>query len=169
MERGNMFPTREQLMSKPLNVVRALDVRTKEEENLLQEVVNIKLGQRGVDPESLNRNRILRDEKGRPVEIKTKEQEDHYQKLIDAEMERLKPKPIEVVLSEPELEQKIAEIETKQEEITSFVTSDAVAPIILTEELKAKLTSDAPILIKKFCEFCDSKGVKHKLNCTRPQ
>ena len=28
---------------------------------------------------------------------------------------------------------------------------------------------DEKIYDKPFCNFCDSKGVRHKLNCTRPQ
>jgi hypothetical protein len=40
----------------------------------------------------------------------------------------------------------------------------------LTPEQRANLTSTAPFTEKlKFCEYCDSKGVRHMKNCTRSQ
>jgi hypothetical protein len=148
------FPTREELLKMPLSHVRAQDIKTIEQEYLIQEIVNLKLGQQGIDGAMINRTAIVRDN-GKYVDIKTKEQENHFQALIDAETEKLKAKQQTILpLSEEVLEAKISEIEKKQEEIK------AVTPEIVNESLSIPE-------LKRFCEFCDSKGVRHKLNCTR--
>ena len=39
---------------------------------------------------------------------------------------------------------------------------------IKKEEKKARREAQFPKSGEKWCEFCDSKGVIHKVNCTRP-
>ncbi len=48
----------------------------------------------------------------------------------------------------------------EEKEIIFFVTPTVMEEIIEPGEV---------LEIKPFCNFCNSKGVRHKLNCTRPQ
>lgn len=99
-------------MKLPLQKIRLLDFKTKEEENIIQEVVNIKVSQ--LPPEtSVQRNDV--------PDIRTKEQEEHWQKIIDERNAALKPK-VEVTADETGIGIKVEEpieqqIEKKEEEL----------------------------------------------------
>jgi hypothetical protein len=66
-------------------------------------------------------------------------------------------------------------IQTQEEEAEAQrIIDERVAklrPQAVVEEVP-EVSQNLPIppveLKVKFCEFCDSKGVRHKLNCTRP-
>ena len=104
------------------------------------------------------------------IDIKTKEEEDLVQKVLD---EKRASMPVMIDLNIPssmtdnmtgEKEAKLqAEIDAKKAEARAkFVHTDVsdetttLEPIISSEK-------------KPFCQFCDSKGVRHKKNCTRVQ
>ena len=68
-------------------------------------------------------------------DIKTGEEEAHWQAIVDAKRESLKPKAVSMEQIVPDANQ-VADIQT------------TVEPVI-----------------KRFCEQCDSKGVRHKKDC----
>lgn len=109
--------TREKLMEMPIFQLRGLDIKTKEDELLVQEVLNEKLQN---EPRA-NNNRVLSSEK----------------------TDRLTP------LKEKELQAQL-----DGEPVSEPIASEPVVDL-------PKPTNS------KFCEFCDSKGVRHKKNCTR--
>ncbi len=138
------FPTREELMRKPLEAVRHLDIRTKEEEMLVQEVVNVRMSRIGVDSERIYRRDV--------PDIKTKEEEEFWQAKIDERMERAKAKPIEFENAE--------EARVSEEQVLEKITA------LEEERAQVEVTDNLTI---PFCEYCDSKGIRHKKECARPQ
>ena len=114
------FPTREELMLMPLNRLRStIDVKNKEEEMILQEVVSLKMGQTIPDTQ------IYR---GDVPDIKTKEDEEKWQKIIDERTNALKPK-VEVTADDSGIEIKIEakkeELQKVQDEIKSLTKCES--------------------------------------------
>jgi hypothetical protein len=103
------FPSMEELMAMPLYRLKLLDISTAEEEAMVQTAINAKV-QNSPAP-SLNKPLRIPD-------IKTGEEEKHWQGIVDAEREKLRPRPIN-----PEVK------------------------------------------VKRFCEQCNSRGVRHKKDC----
>ena len=80
-------------------------------------------------------------EKFHVPDIKTGEEEAHWQAIVDAEREKLKPPSISMEQIIPDATQ-VADIE---------VVSEPSEP--------------SELVVKRFCEHCDSKGVRHKKGC----
>ncbi len=129
-------------MKKPLSFLRNIDVRTGEEEKLLQAVINKKVV---AQPPS---STIYR---GDIPDIRTKEDEDKWQKIVDQRVEAKRPK---IVIDEA------AEEETDEDEIEDEEDE-------LTEDDKAVKSPKAQNPSKTFCESCDSKGKTHKKYCPK--
>lgn len=124
------FPTLEQLRTMPNAHFKGLNVTTKEQEEMIQQVVN----------ERLLKNPITKPiyTGDVPFAIKSKEEELKWQQILDERRAASQVKPVEMG-KEAELKIEIVELEAKKEALEA----------------------------KRFCEFCDSKGARHKSNCTR--
>jgi hypothetical protein len=113
---------REQLLEMPISQLRGLDIKEKEDELLVQEVLNEKLeSEPNLDP-------------NRPV-------------LSSSETDNLTPE------KERALQ---ARLDAEDEEVSA-------EPEVITEVIEP----ETPVVKKRFCQFCDSKAVRHKKECTR--
>lgn len=136
--------TREDMRLMPMHKLRHLDIRTAEQERMVQEVINEKL--------------IASPQVGNPLvfpasvtdAIKTPEDEALLQAKMDAHN----------AVNRAQLMGQEVELEDEEEE----EDEETVAIPLETESL-AEVT--APV--KVFCKFCDSKGGAHKKVCTRLQ
>ncbi len=106
----------------PIASLRMLDVQDKDEEDILQDVLDYKLSFRPAETVKINTAYI--------PDIKTPEEEAKWQKIID---EKVKPKP--------------------------YATQNQ-------RTIQESFSIDKN---ERFCEFCDSKGVRHKKDCKRPK
>ncbi len=111
--------TREQLLEMPISTLRALDIKTIEDEQLVQAVLNEKL-----QHEPNNFNRIT---------------------LPSEATDKMTPE------KEKELQAKL----------------DGTVTEITASETVAKTIEPTGTEVKAFCDFCTSKGVRHKKECTR--
>ncbi len=133
--------TREELMKMPLKIVRGLDIRTIEEEKLIQEVVNSRAS---VAQPVVKFNQIVPD-------IKNGEQEKEWQDKIDRFNSENTPVEAKIALAENELN--TIEKEVKEEVIVQPTT-------VMVDTTKGEI-------IKPFCDTCDSLGVRHKKVCPK--
>ncbi len=135
----------EKLHSMPLEVLRNLDIRSKDEEIILQAVVSEKMKSApiGSMPQLTPEEQKLLDS---PQLTPEKEKE------IQARLDERRAKYRSIVVGEktPSIEK--LQIENKD------ITGINPVPSEIQKEFS---------LEKKFCEFCTSKGVKHKKDCTR--
>ena len=118
---------KEKLKLMPIFQLKRLDIKTKEEELLIQEILNEKMqNEPKIDP-----NRIVFSSK--ETDAMTPEKEAQLQAIM---------------------EQKTKKVEVPQME--------------LTEPEVIKMADTVKEILKKpFCQFCNSKGVRHKKECTR--
>lgn len=93
----NSFPTREQLSGMSLNQLRLIDVQEKDEEDLLQEIISLKVA--AIPP-------VAEVFRGDFPDIVTPEQEENYQKIVD---ERAG-----IVKLETTVEEKVEEIKSPE-------------------------------------------------------
>ncbi len=84
----------------PLNVVRGQDIRSREEELAVQEVVNLRLETTPLDLD-IKRNDV--------PDIKTKEDEIKWQKIIDERTRKARGLPAEAIVVQPILTEVVAE------------------------------------------------------------
>ena len=114
--------TKEQLMEMPLNKLKLIDISSKEEEALVQAVINLKTID--IPPQTTVYNLDVPD-------IKTSEEEAKWQKIMDDRRAGLKPQ-VEVKSDASGIEIKVATIEgsgvinTK----TGEITSSEVKPVV---------------------------------------
>jgi hypothetical protein len=78
----NNFPTKEQLMGMSLAQLRLIDIQEKDEEELLQEIVLLK--QQEMPP-------VAKVFRGDIPDIKTPEQEAHFQEVVNQRTEAIQP------------------------------------------------------------------------------
>ena len=141
------FPSRDRLVGMSLERLRLVDVHDKEEELLLQEIVNSKLAVLPPQGEA-NRSDV--------PDIKTPEQEAEWQAKIDernaAIKNRYAPAP-DSTAGAPNSD-------------VPIITADALKPAQTFAELPVlgEVPGDATVA-KRFCDQCDSKGVRHKKEC----
>ena len=90
----NTFPSVEQLKAMDLNKLRNVDIRSDEEERIVQEIVDSKVSRQVIAHPT---NLIVPD-------IKTKEEEIYWQAKIDAEKEKVKNRGL-VAISEEAIEE----------------------------------------------------------------
>lgn len=140
IERGNMLPSKEELLTMPIAVLENQKIESKEEETLVQSILDQRRAQ--MPPQqNIYRGDI-------PFRIETPEKEAEYQKIIDERTAKVRPQ-------------------------LGVVTQDSTPePIPNSEEEQKVEESPVPVAVEaraRFCEFCDSKGVRHKLSCTRPK
>lgn len=136
--------TKEELMKMPLKIVRGLDIRTADEEALIQEVVNSRAS---IAQPVVKFNQIVPD-------IKTAEQEQEWQKKIDKFNEENTP-----------IEAKIVNAEKMLEGVKEIIETVQVAPTEVPPVVPTVVTVSNGEIIKPFCDKCDSKGVRHKKVC----
>lgn len=149
-----MSYTLEQLEQMPINLLRGIDIKSKEEEELVQKVLNKRMVDMPVQidldiPSSMTDNMNGEKEAKLQAEIDAKRAEARA---------KFAPQPevgtVEIV---PELK---IEPEIIPEPVVEVVSPEIVVPPeVLPETVEIK---------KPFCEFCDSRGVRHKKECTRP-
>ena len=124
------FPTFEELQKMPLNRVRLLDIKTPEQERLVQEIVNKKMVK--LPPQNQIYDRLDHD-------IKSKEEELRVQKELDERREKLKPvitvnvedNGIDIQIKEKEEELKTLNAELK----TALVTCETCSKEFKTDKL----------------------------------
>jgi len=116
--------TREQLLAMPIAVLRNVDIHDKSEEDLVQEILNSKLGTAPIQDVVINKYSDKTD-------FKTGEEEKEFQKIIDERMAKarhqlkvdeaiVKPSPeVVAVLEETEqvLSKKIAKIKKAKKKL----------------------------------------------------
>lgn len=137
-------------MKMPLKIVRGLDIRTVEEEKLIQEVVNARTS---IAQPVVKFNQIVPD-------IKNVEQEKEWQAKIDKF--NAEHAPVEAKIAEAE-----KKLETVKSEVTSVSNNIPDAPLVATSGVVVPtviVVQDGKI-IKPFCDKCDSKGRFHKKDC----
>jgi hypothetical protein len=78
----NSFYTRQQLSEMPLSVLRNLDIQDAEEEAMIQEIVNIKVGNMPLPHKAINRSDV--------PDIQTPEEEEKWQGIIDERERKLR-------------------------------------------------------------------------------
>lgn len=146
-----MLPSRQQLMTMPITLLEHQNVESPEEERIVQSVLNERRAKMPLNREIYRRDAIA-------AVIETPEQEKMWQKKIDERNEKARIKfqggtePTDLPDPEPE--------PTNEDTVPSVGEPTPATEPELPPQLEAKA---------KFCEFCDSKGVRHKLNCTRPR
>lgn len=135
------FPSRDQLCAMPLNRLRLVDVHDKEEEDLLQEIINSKLVNLPPQGEAF---------RGDVPDIKTPKQEAEWQAKIDERNAEIKGRYVPTAT----VDSAIAP--------TNTVEIEGSGEVLPNGEIISEPTKEVG---KKFCEFCDSKGGIHKKGC----
>ena len=107
----------------------------------------------------------------RNLPIETKEQEDLVQKILDSKVV-VAPVQKQVYRGDIPFEIKTLEEEKKWQAVVDEREAEirgASEPFLASkvEALQAEKAVIEKELKGKFCNHCDSKGWKHKLNCTR--
>lgn len=121
-----MSYTLEELQDMPIHLLQGIDITSKEEEDLVQGVLNEKRSNQPVVVDFIIPSYMTDN--------------------MDGE-------------KEAKLQ---AEIDAKKEEAKKRLLPDTV--LIVPEEEIQKVSE---VVKAPFCQFCDSKGVRHKKNCTR--
>ncbi len=131
--------TEEQLMEMPMKFLRQLDIQNVDEEKLVQKVLNARFKDMpAVTPMNFSSSE---------TDNLTVEKEKELQAKIDARNARLK-----------------AQLEGEEPESAPLPDPTEEDDEPLTPEADKTTTA----IKAKFCNYCDSKGVRHKLACTRP-
>jgi hypothetical protein len=115
--------TKEQLMEMPLNKLKLIDISSKEEEALVQAVINLKTID--IPPQTTVYNLDVPD-------IKTSEEEAKWQKIMDDRRAGLKPQ-VEVKSDASGIEIKVEQAEAK-----SVVNSELVKCDVCGKEMKPR-------------------------------
>jgi hypothetical protein len=177
------FPTKEELETLSLDRLRLIPIENPEQEALIQQAILGKMVDAPVEIR-INKQDI-------PTDFKTPEEEKKYQEILDTrkkialeemgvntvpldspkEETPTEPRTIPTEMITPEMREAGVDettVLTSREEVVAELGEEAVAKIEDEAEPVAVPPTEEIISKKKFCEFCDSKGVRHKLNCTRP-
>jgi hypothetical protein len=140
----NNFYTMDELMAMPLITLRGLDIYNAEQEEMVQAAVNTKL-RAHKEPVPISRAGV--------PDIKTKEEEEVWQRILD---ERNAEARVLAQLEEAVVDPVVdAPVEIPAPEVIPVIIEPTPIP--------------EPVVVGAFCAFCDSKGVRHKKTCTRPQ
>lgn len=133
--------TREELEKMPLKVIRNLDIKTIEDEKLIQEIV---------DKKTVVLPPVIKFDYRNVPDIKNGEQEKVWQDKINKFNDDHRIDPLKTQIQEAE---KI--FETIKDEI-KFEKPIAIPTVVLVDKGE---------IIKPFCDKCTSKGVRHKKEC----
>jgi len=142
--------TLEELEVMPINLLRNIDIQTKEEEELVQRVWNKRQLDLPIDIDLTIRSS--------ETDNMTPEKEAELQARIDAEKAA-----------------KRAELGVPGEEVSSETPVDSSEETVSVDEsvvVSEEATEESPSeeVKERFCEYCEAKGpVKHQKNCTRPK
>ena len=118
--------------------LRLIDIKEKDEEDMVQEIINTKVAA------SPPVGDVFR---GDVPDIKTPEEEAQWQKVLDEREAAAIPAPVHLPGSEHEM----------------LEQGDDTPP---DDYVPDQSTTQTPPEAKKtFCDFCDSKGVRHKKEC----
>lgn len=144
--------TKEQLHGMPIFQIRGLDIKSKEDELLVQEVLDEKLqNEPTIDP-----NRITFT--SGQTDGLTPAKEAELQKQIDGE------ETVVEYVDSMTPEERVEE-EKIQESVVVTTAESLEIPTIEATVPEGSLPVDS--VKAPFCQFCDSKGVRHKKECTR--
>ncbi len=140
---SNRFPSRDHLSAMSLDMLHSQIPYDKDDENLLQEIIDTRF------KPNIIQDRVYR---GDVPDIRTKDEEEKWQKIIDERTDKIKA----VAIGEENI---IKQNIVKMEEAKSK----------LEEELKTTENIEEPIKEKKiFCEECGSKSPSfHKKGCSK--
>jgi hypothetical protein len=130
----NSFPSRDQLCAMSLDRLRLVEIKEKDEEDLVQEIINSK---------TVATPSVQKVYRGDVPEIKTPEQEKVWQEKINEREAKIKEQEVVVLPEAPVAPE---------------------APEEAIEEIDLNTPNE-----DRFCQFCNSKGKRHKKECTRPQ
>lgn len=139
----NKFPTMSELAGMSLPRIRLLDIQTAEQEAMVQVVVNQKVQHQPIESHVYTRD---------VPNIMNGTDEAKWQKILDERREKAVPKMVSMAEIIPDGEVEIPEIEEFEEHV-----KDAV----MDNPFKGTETKS------RFCEFCDSRGVRHKKDCIK--
>lgn len=133
--------TEQQLMDMPMKFLRNLDIETGEDEKLVQRVLNTRLKDMPVEnpvvfPSSVTDNMTI-------------EKERELQARIDARNSRMK-----------------AQLKTDEEIPQIDEVESQPLPDPTEEPKETEPTTEVDVVKDRFCELCDSKGVRHKKECS---
>lgn len=137
----SLFPTVEEIKAMPLSRIRNLDIRTKEQEEIVQKIMNEKVGAAPI-PTPVYRGDV--------PDIKNVQDEKKWQEVIDLREKKLK---IQAGAEIPEDEE--IEIEVADEEEVISKKQEPTVPVSPVQ----------PSTDTAFCSQCTSKGVRHLKNC----
>jgi hypothetical protein len=141
------FPTREQLDAMSISRLRGIDIAEKDEELLVQEIINRKTAALPPDPEKIKSNDV--------PDISTPEEEEKWQKILDERRAAVKARSIVNVDALPE-----------DEGITNQPSQESVPENAQVTATDASAITSVPLEdtgIK--CEVCGSKSSRHKKDC----
>lgn len=144
--------------------LRLIDIKEHDEELSVQEVLDAKVAV------AAPAKPVYR---GDVPDIKTKEEEEHWQGVIDARTAKIKglaepvveetPKDLDVTLPVLEPTEPVPPTEAPVQ------SEPEPTPPVVEEAPKEPEPVQEPEIVeptvKKFCEFCDSKGGRHKKEC----
>jgi hypothetical protein len=156
--------TVEQLKEMPVQILRGLNIETREEEELVQSILNTRMADMPlVNPMNFTSG---------ATDQLTPEKEAELQAKIDARNATLKAQfvpmsseevaPVEVV---PDMVTEPAPLEVAPETV-EVIPEPVVAPEVTPEPVEVTPEPVEVIPEARFCEFCDSKGVRHKKECS---
>lgn len=109
---AQLFPTIEQLRTMPMPHIRGLNIVTKEQENLVQSVINERLEKRPV-------SRPIKTSDV-PLHIKSKEEELKWQKILDERRAQAQVQPV-ALSEEARLETKVTELQEQKATIEATI------------------------------------------------
>lgn len=163
MEIKNRY-TRQQLVDMPITFLRHLDIETKDEEMLVQEVLNerLKNAPSVVPPRSLPAYMTDR--------VETKEDEERLQKIVDERHTRERAQALVAGMNIEDDEELF--VPAEEEDVTAPPASE-LAPMAIVEEVIEEIPT---VAIEKaiegkprFCNYCDAVKSFHRKGCTRPR
>jgi hypothetical protein len=139
------FPSRDTLNAMSLDRLRLVDVVDKDEELLIQEIVDAKTSKIPAMQEVYI---------GDVPDIKTPEQEKEWQAVLDKRAAKIKARGVST--AKP--------VQVKEPEKVT-VAPAPVVPLEAKEPEPKQVVKPTVVVEKKFCDKCDSKGNFHKKGC----
>ena len=142
---SNRFPSRDQLSAMSLDMLHSQIPYDKDDENALQEILDARF-----------RPNIIQDRvyRGDVPDIRTKEEEEKWQKIIDERTDKIKAVAIG---EENVIKQNIAKMEEEKAKLAEELKIETIQGVAEVEPVKEK---------KVYCDLCGSKSPAfHKKGC----
>lgn len=151
------FPSREQLETMSLARLRLIDIQERDEEEMLQFIINQK---------SEGKETTANVFRGDIPDIKTPEDEKKWQEVLD---KRASKGEVQMVEETKDVSTNLGEV---QADSGTMMPSISIPSQIMgggftgTEITTTPTPSNESVtLTARLCEFCDTKGMRHKKDC----